>query len=40
MSDTAQTGREGGVDEWSLRYDRYDPSSEGKRETLCTLGNG
>jgi trehalose/maltose hydrolase-like predicted phosphorylase len=40
MSDTAQTGREGGVDEWSLRYDRYDPSSEGQRETLCTLGNG
>ncbi len=40
MSDTAQTGREEGVDEWSLRYDRYDPSSEGQRETLCTLGNG
>ena len=40
MSGTAQTGREEGVDEWSLRYDRYDPSSEGQRETLCTLGNG
>ena len=28
------------VDEWELRYDEFDPASEGLRETLCTLGNG
>jgi len=28
------------VDEWSLRYDRFDPTHEGLREALCTLGNG
>jgi len=28
------------VDEWSLRYERFDPAREGLRETLCTLGNG
>jgi alpha,alpha-trehalase len=28
------------VDEWSLRYDGYDPEHEGLREALCTLGNG
>lgn len=27
-------------DEWSLRYDRFDPAEEGHREALCTLGNG
>lgn len=25
---------------WSLRYDGFDPDSEGLREALCTLGNG
>ncbi len=34
------TGREQPIDEWALRYDRYDPPSEGQREALCTLGNG
>ncbi len=28
------------VDEWSLRYDGFDPGREGLRESLCTLGNG
>ncbi len=28
------------VDEWSLRYDRFDAAHEGLREALCTLGNG
>ena len=28
------------TDEWSLRYDRFDPAREGLREALCTLGNG
>ena len=28
------------VDEWSLRYERFDPAHEGLREALCTLGNG
>lgn len=28
------------VNEWSLRYDHLDPSREGLREALCTLGNG
>jgi trehalose/maltose hydrolase-like predicted phosphorylase len=28
------------VDEWSLRYLHFDPSHEGLREALCTLGNG
>ncbi len=27
-------------DEWSLRYDGFDPGHEGLREALCTLGNG
>ena len=27
-------------DEWSLRYDGFDPGREGLREALCTLGNG
>jgi alpha,alpha-trehalase len=25
---------------WILAYDGYDPDREGRRETLCTLGNG
>ncbi|GAA3973957.1 glycoside hydrolase family 65 protein [Thermobifida alba] len=25
---------------WLLRYDGFDPASEGLREALCTLGNG
>jgi alpha,alpha-trehalase len=29
-----------GEDEWSLRYDQFDPGHEGVRESLCTLGNG
>lgn len=33
-------GPDGPADGWELRYDAYDPSSEGQREALCTLGNG
>ena len=25
---------------WTLRYEGFDPSREGRRESLCTLGNG
>ena len=28
------------LDEWTLRYDRFDPQHELVREALCTLGNG
>ena len=28
------------ADEWTLRYDQFDPGQEGLREALCTLGNG
>jgi alpha,alpha-trehalase len=28
------------MNDWTLRYDRYDPGREGVREALCTLGNG
>ncbi len=35
-SETGPTGDEG----WLLRYDAFDPASEGLREALCTLGNG
>ncbi|MGB7051923.1 MAG: hypothetical protein WBG41_10160, partial [Acidimicrobiales bacterium] len=27
-------------DEWTLRYDRFDPQHELVRKALCTLGNG
>ncbi|MDJ0318848.1 beta-phosphoglucomutase family hydrolase [Arthrobacter antibioticus] len=27
-------------DEWSLEYNQFDPALEGRREALCTLGNG
>ena len=34
-------GSEPGPDDgWILRYDCFDPASEGLREALCTLGNG
>lgn len=28
------------LDEWTLRYEHFDPSHEPVREALCTLGNG
>ncbi len=28
------------VNEWSLKYERFDRDREGLREALCTLGNG
>ena len=28
------------TDGWTLRYEGFDPESEGLRETLCALGNG
>ncbi|MHB1173023.1 MAG: beta-phosphoglucomutase family hydrolase [Lacisediminihabitans sp.] len=33
-------GGESGSDPWLLRYDGFDPATEGLRESLCTLGNG
>ena len=29
-----------GDDPWILRFDGFDPGTEGRREALCTLGNG
>jgi alpha,alpha-trehalase len=29
-----------GVNGWRLRYEGFDPTEEGLREALCTLGNG
>ncbi|MDP3938887.1 MAG: glycosyl hydrolase family 65 protein [Deltaproteobacteria bacterium] len=26
--------------DWTLRYEGFDPAQEGRREALCTLGNG
>ena len=34
------SGGESDADGWLLRYDSFDPVSEGRREALCTLGNG
>jgi beta-phosphoglucomutase family hydrolase len=31
---------DGDLQEWSLIYDEYVPGEEGRRETLCALGNG
>ncbi len=28
------------VNEWSLKYEQFDPDREGLREALCALGNG
>jgi alpha,alpha-trehalase len=28
------------LNDWQLRYEGFDPSQEGLREALCTLGNG
>ena len=28
------------VNGWSLKYNSFDPEAEGRREALCTLGNG
>jgi trehalose/maltose hydrolase-like predicted phosphorylase len=28
------------VSGWTLRYEGFDPATEGRREALCTLGNG
>ena len=28
------------MDQWHFVYDEYDPEQEGRREALCTLGNG
>jgi beta-phosphoglucomutase family hydrolase len=33
-------GGDAGSDPWLLRYDGFDPETEGLREALCTLGNG
>jgi trehalose/maltose hydrolase-like predicted phosphorylase len=39
-SDRARVGGESGRDPWVLGYDGFDPATEGRREALCTLGNG
>jgi beta-phosphoglucomutase family hydrolase len=31
---------ESNIDDWNLIYNRYSPEEEGRRETLCALGNG
>ncbi|MGA4923490.1 hypothetical protein, partial [Bacillus subtilis] len=28
------------TDPWTLEFDGWDPEDEGRREALCTLGNG
>ncbi len=28
------------MNHWSLRYEGFDPDTEGLREAMCTLGNG
>jgi trehalose 6-phosphate phosphatase len=28
------------ADSWTVEFDGWDPADEGRRETLCTLGNG
>lgn len=28
------------IDQWTFRFDGYDPQDEGRRESLCTVGNG
>ncbi|GAA4833643.1 glycoside hydrolase family 65 protein [Kitasatospora terrestris] len=33
-------GRAAGADPWTLRYEGFDPTSEGLREALCAVGNG
>ena len=33
-------GSESGSEPWLLCYDGFDPVTEGRREALCTLGNG
>ncbi|HXV92528.1 MAG TPA: hypothetical protein VD813_04455, partial [Pseudonocardia sp.] len=27
-------------DAWTLEFEGWDPADEGRREALCTLGNG
>ena len=36
----AERGRRETTSRWTLSYDGYDPAAEGRREALCTLGNG
>jgi len=33
-------GRAAGESQWLLTYEGFNPEDEGRRETLCTLGNG
>lgn len=37
---SAQPGAEPVVDTWTFEFDGRDPAAEGRREALCTLGNG
>ncbi|WP_228489088.1 glycoside hydrolase family 65 protein [Raineyella fluvialis] len=40
MSDQTQQHTKPGADPWAVRYEGYDPDDEGRRESLCTVGNG
>ncbi len=40
MTDTAPRPGASDGNPWVLRFDGYDPATEGRREALCTLGNG
>jgi len=39
-AETAPVGDDDSPDEWTLRYDHFEPQHELVREALCTLGNG
>ncbi len=36
----SDAGHERAVDPWVIRFTSYDPDDEGRREALCTVGNG
>jgi beta-phosphoglucomutase family hydrolase len=38
--DLEHPGGDESTNQWMLSYDGFDPSDEGTREALCTLGNG
>jgi trehalose/maltose hydrolase-like predicted phosphorylase/CheY-like chemotaxis protein len=40
LKKSSKPARNSKIDTWKLLYDRFDPSQEGLREALCTLGNG
>jgi trehalose 6-phosphate phosphatase len=40
VSVPARVRDEAATDPWVVRFDGYDPRDEGRREALCTVGNG